>query len=264
MESTTACPHDVRSLTPKGRPRSLDYRGSAGPGHCLGVFCWCRGCGPGPTGHVLRLGWARSAGTSPCWSGRRPPPVMPANRLRSGPVGGRGHAVYRPPARAPCRGRLPRRSVARSAGAGRRPIPRPPPSGAGRRRSGAGTCSSPCWPGWSARFLVALIPGLSVMWSVQVVVRRGLCLGYVALLVRMRNLAAERELKLTFMPPPARAARAGRAYDLGRRLRRARASAGPPTEAVRGSTRSAAARSESRSEALIALSGPATSPGRTG
>ena len=64
-------------------------------------------------------------------------------------------------------------------------------------------------------FLVALIPGLSVMWAVQVSFDV-VFVGYVALLVRMRNLAAERELKLTFMPQPARAARARPAYDLGR------------------------------------------------
>ena len=43
-----------------------------------------------------------------------------------------------------------------------------------------------------------------------------LFVGYVALLVRMRNLAAERELKLTFMPPPAAGRPARPAYDLGR------------------------------------------------
>ena len=64
-------------------------------------------------------------------------------------------------------------------------------------------------------FLVALIPGLSVMWGVQVVADV-VFVGYVALLVRMRNLAAERELKLTFIPQQARAARARPAYDLGR------------------------------------------------
>ncbi len=46
-----------------------------------------------------------------------------------------------------------------------------------------------------------------------------LFVGYVALLVRMRNLAAERELKLTFMPPPARIPRSRPTYDLGRDYR---------------------------------------------
>jgi hypothetical protein len=47
--------------------------------------------------------------------------------------------------------------------------------------------------------LLAMIPGLSVMWLVNVVVDVLFVL-YVALLVRMRNLAAEREMKLTFLP----------------------------------------------------------------
>ena len=64
-------------------------------------------------------------------------------------------------------------------------------------------------------FLVALIPGLSIMWSVQVAVDV-VFLGYVALLVRMRNLAAERAAKLTFIPPERRAGRPRPAYDLDR------------------------------------------------
>ncbi|HEX3540933.1 MAG TPA: hypothetical protein VHT75_10885 [Acidimicrobiales bacterium] len=47
--------------------------------------------------------------------------------------------------------------------------------------------------------LLAMIPGLSVMWLVNVVVDV-LFVGYVGLLVRMRNVAAEREMKLTFLP----------------------------------------------------------------
>ncbi|MDQ6613206.1 MAG: hypothetical protein M3083_00175 [Actinomycetota bacterium] len=47
--------------------------------------------------------------------------------------------------------------------------------------------------------LLAMIPGLGVMWLVNVVVDV-LFVGYVALLVRMRNVAAEREMKLTFLP----------------------------------------------------------------
>jgi hypothetical protein len=61
--------------------------------------------------------------------------------------------------------------------------------------------------------LLALIPGLSVMWSVQILCDF-LLAGYVALLVRMRNLAAERELKLTRLPQAPRVARPGPAYDL--------------------------------------------------
>ncbi|MDP9072993.1 MAG: hypothetical protein M3N98_02260 [Actinomycetota bacterium] len=47
--------------------------------------------------------------------------------------------------------------------------------------------------------LLAMIPGLSIMWMVNVVIDV-LFVGYVALLVRMRNVAAEREMKLTFLP----------------------------------------------------------------
>ena len=47
--------------------------------------------------------------------------------------------------------------------------------------------------------LMAMIPGLSVMWMVNIVVDL-LFVAYVGLLVRMRNVAAEREMKLTFLP----------------------------------------------------------------
>jgi hypothetical protein len=49
--------------------------------------------------------------------------------------------------------------------------------------------------------VLAMIPGLSIMWLVNVVIDV-LFVGYVALLVRMRNLAAEREMKLHFLPEP--------------------------------------------------------------
>ncbi len=62
-------------------------------------------------------------------------------------------------------------------------------------------------------FLLALMPGMSVMWPVQVVFDL-LLAGYVAVLVRLRNLAAERELKLRFMPAGRPAARRG-AYQFG-------------------------------------------------
>lgn len=66
--------------------------------------------------------------------------------------------------------------------------------------------------GAAGSLLLALIPGMSIMWSVQVLfdVLLG---GYVAVLVRLRNLAAERELKLRFIPSH-RAARRP-AYDFG-------------------------------------------------
>jgi hypothetical protein len=62
-------------------------------------------------------------------------------------------------------------------------------------------------------FLLALIPGVSVMWPVQILFDI-LLVAYIFLLVRMRNLAAERELKLTFLPPQ-RVARSRPSYDLG-------------------------------------------------
>jgi hypothetical protein len=72
--------------------------------------------------------------------------------------------------------------------------------------------------GAAGSFLLALIPGLAVLWSLQVLFDV-LLAAYVAVLVRMRNLAAERELKLRFMPasrPPARAAAPRRrTYDFG-------------------------------------------------
>jgi hypothetical protein len=61
--------------------------------------------------------------------------------------------------------------------------------------------------------LLAVMSGVSAMWSVQVLFDL-LLTAYVTLLIRMRNLAAERELKLTFMPPTARP-RSRPAYDLG-------------------------------------------------
>lgn len=47
--------------------------------------------------------------------------------------------------------------------------------------------------------LLAMIPGLSIMWAVNIVVDL-LFVGYVALLVHMRNVAAEQEMKLNFFP----------------------------------------------------------------
>ncbi len=127
-----------------------------------------------------------------------PATVAPANRLRSGPIAGRSIPSYRPAivalrghgAVAPGVARVgrpaadPRRSASAYALRHRR---------AQKRRRDvffmllAGTIGS---------FLLAMIPGVSVMWSIQVLFDL-LLAGYVALLVRMRNLAAERELKLT-------------------------------------------------------------------
>lgn len=48
-------------------------------------------------------------------------------------------------------------------------------------------------------FVLALIPGFGVLWGAHLVVDAAF-VGYVALLVRMRNVAAEREMKLRFLP----------------------------------------------------------------
>ena len=154
-----------------------------------------------------------------------PTSVPPANRLRDS----RTHqAAGRPGVRqaaAPVRGGHP--GPARSG----RPVP---PAGRGRlSRPVAGNAAALRRREMQKRrrdvfvallaatlgsFLLALIPGMSMMWSVQVIFDL-LLAGYVALLVRLRNLAAERELKLRFMPagrsPQRRGAyQFGPAYDL--------------------------------------------------
>ena len=136
--------------------------------------------------------------------------VAPANRLRSGPVAGRTSI---PPYRASSR--IPGHGLAaqRPAGALPRQAVR---SSVARRQSQkrrrdvffallAGVVGS---------LLLSVVSGVSAMWTVQVAF--DLCFtGYVALLIRMRNLAAERELKLTFMPNASRAARPRPAYETG-------------------------------------------------
>ncbi len=52
-------------------------------------------------------------------------------------------------------------------------------------------------------FVLATVLSVTALWVVHLVAD-GLLVGYVALLVRMRNLAAEREMKLRFLPPPPR------------------------------------------------------------
>ena len=61
---------------------------------------------------------------------------------------------------------------------------------------------------------LALLPGMSILWSVQVLFDVLVC-AYVAILVRLRNQAAEREMKLRYMPSARSAARARRTYDFG-------------------------------------------------
>ena len=52
-------------------------------------------------------------------------------------------------------------------------------------------------------FVLATVLPVTALWILHLVTD-GLLLGYVALLVRMRNVAAEREMKLRFLPPPTR------------------------------------------------------------
>ena len=145
-----------------------------------------------------------------------PATVAPANRLRSGPVAGRSTI---PPFRAaaPIRGQR----IGPSTRVAQAPAPAVArrPSGESivrRRRSqkrrrdvffalAAGVCGS---------LMLAVVSGVSAVWSVQVFFDL-LLAGYVAMLIRMRNLAAERELKLTFMPEAAARPRPRPSYDLG-------------------------------------------------
>lgn len=68
--------------------------------------------------------------------------------------------------------------------------------------------------GAAGSLLLALIPGLSVMWAVQVVFDV-LLASYCAVLVRLRNAAAERELKLRFNPATRPARKLQPSYDFG-------------------------------------------------
>ena len=67
--------------------------------------------------------------------------------------------------------------------------------------------------GTAGSLALALIPGLSIMWSVQVLFDV-LLVGYLAILVNLRNRAAEREMKLRYMKSgrPAAGAPAHRGY----------------------------------------------------
>jgi hypothetical protein len=158
-----------------------------------------------------------------------PATVTPANRLRSGPVLGRGIPAYRPPAAAlrgqrlaPIRRDLsPDPAVVAAGVVARRSVfagPVGPVGGAGLRRKRvqkrrrdvffallAGTVGS---------LILSVVPGLAVMWSVQVLFDV-LLVAYVSLLIRLRNMAAERELKLTFMPDRRPAARPRATYEFG-------------------------------------------------
>ena len=61
---------------------------------------------------------------------------------------------------------------------------------------------------------LALVPGLGIMWSVQVLF--DILLGsYCAILIRLRNMAAEREMKLRYMPSARTSPRMRPTYDFG-------------------------------------------------
>jgi hypothetical protein len=138
-----------------------------------------------------------------------PSTVAPANRLRTSGAGGHAIPAYRAPGAV--RGGYAGRPGAAS------PAPLRPPSPAARRRRQAQRRRRDVFfvllAGVLGSFVLAIIPGLSMMWSVQLMFDAVFAL-YVALLIRARNLAAEREVKVTFMPSPARPARRP-AYDLG-------------------------------------------------
>lgn len=145
--------------------------------------------------------------------------VAPANRLRSSgatvarnssqyrsPVTIRGQRIDAPGRTAPARGSRPIDLVRRV-----------PSAAAHRRRQSQKRRRDVFFAllaGVVGSFLVAIIPGLSVMWPVQGLFDV-LFVGYLALLVHLRNAAAERELKVRFMPSQARTARVNPSYDFG-------------------------------------------------
>ena len=58
--------------------------------------------------------------------------------------------------------------------------------------------------GMATTLVLGAMPALRVLWGLHLVLDL-LFVGYVAALVRVRNIAAEREMKLRFMPGPRRA-----------------------------------------------------------
>jgi hypothetical protein len=151
-----------------------------------------------------------------------PSTVAPANRLRAGPIGGRGAAAYRSPVRPASSMRTGYR--AGPIGGGAVGVARRPASSATLRRRKAQKRRRDVFfalvAGVVGTLAASIIPGLSVMWPVQAAFDV-VFVGYVALLIRMRNLAAERELKLTFMPQQGRGPRSAHSarprptYDFG-------------------------------------------------
>lgn len=145
-----------------------------------------------------------------------PATVAPANRLRSSPVAGRSIPGYRT-AVVTMRGH-----VAAPSGLSRVGMPtnaprRLPTSYPSRRRQAQKRRRDvfvALLAGAVGSFLLAMIPGVSVMWSVQVLFDV-LLVAYVALLVRLRSMAAERAVKLSFMPKQRTTNRPRPAYEFG-------------------------------------------------
>ncbi len=138
--------------------------------------------------------------------------IAPANRLR---------VATRPVTAAP-QG-LRRTSSQSYASAGRRPGMATPPA-----RQGANAVSMQrraaqrrrrdvllsLMAGAAGSFLLALVPGMSAVWVVQIGFDV-LIAGYVALLVQIRNLTGERERKVSYMQPARQAPRRRSSYDFG-------------------------------------------------
>jgi len=155
-----------------------------------------------------------------------PATVRPANRLRGGRVPGGQPGLHRsaepadphgrprysdPHRRAPHPGSVLRSASAPRAGAGRPAGPviglRSPSREALRRRQSRQRRQDVLLAliaGMVGSLLVALIPGLRVVWAVQITLDI-LFLAYLALLARMRRLAVERADKVRFIAarPPA-------------------------------------------------------------
>ena len=55
--------------------------------------------------------------------------------------------------------------------------------------------------GMGTTFVMAMVLSGPALWALHLLID-GLFVGYLGLLVRMRNLAAEREMKLRFLPTP--------------------------------------------------------------
>jgi len=146
-----------------------------------------------------------------------PTTVMPANRLRGAPGAGRGIPAYRPPGRVAPGSRLgpAARPMVNSRGIGLRP-----PAAAAIRRRQAQKRRRDIFFALLACVIASLglclVPslGVSVMWPVQLLC--DLLFGaYVVLLVRMRNLAAERDMKVRYMSYEQRAVRPQPSYEIG-------------------------------------------------